>query len=127
MEALEDQQRLLGIVVQDARHEAGSEAGVQGQRRLLEAGPLERQLPRPAEILSAGQRLFDADLAGRALGDEDRAELARRDLVDLPQHGPAAEPGCDLGQVREIAAEPVLGHLAIGNGAEDQHPSDPMR
>ena len=98
MQALQDHERELGIVMQDARHQSRGIARVEVQRRLLEARALERQRPLAAEILGAGHCLLDADVAGRALGDEDRAEVARGDLADLPERGPAAQSGRDLGQ-----------------------------
>jgi hypothetical protein len=125
MQTLQNEERLLGIEVQDARHKAGGEAGVERERRLLEHGPLERQRPAAAKVEGAVQGLLDADRTRRPFGDENRAELARRDLADLPQLRPAAESGGDVGQGHEIAAEPVLGHLAVGHGAEYQHPSNP--
>ena len=102
----------------DRRCEPRRVAAVLDQRLVLEEGALQRQRPAFADQPHIGQRLLDAEAAGRAAHQEDEVQIAVAHLVHLPRGGGAAETRAERRVSGEIGREAldIEGPVAVGNG-----------
>ena len=93
-------------------------AAVLDQRLVLEEGAVERQRPAFAHQPHIGQRLLDAEAAGRAAHQEDEVQIAVAHFLHAPAAGRAAETRAERGDFGEIGgkARHVEGPVAVGNG-----------
>ena len=93
-------------------------AAVLDQRLVLEEGALQRQRPAFADQPHIGQRLLDAEAAGRAAHQEDEVQIAVAHFVDAPAVGRAAETCAERRNFGETGGEArhVERPVAVGNG-----------